>query len=327
MKNAILLIILAFSGLLFSCKESSIDPNTQTPTVNTKAQSEALLKGSTWVLYSSSSNKDAAEPKIITLGSDYSYTSKRTTNTKVSYGYWSLSSSGDTLIIYGNDTIISQVQDVNYFKITKLNNEELNFELRNNSDYATFEFLSIPNNSIYAIAGNIDNTKNLSLNNASFTAFWDVCSGSPDYNCTFGKGEFKVNKTKFVFYFSKAPSDFALNNDTKNGNLYKYGVGYISLTNKPYEELTIINSDNRDTFLASIIGVIDNRAILYQNSAPETSNGYARDWESRFPVGYSFGKGLIFNTNETFDEWILGEYPITMKVDTNLDSFTFPNWY
>lgn len=331
MQKQILLFAFILAGALFSCKDSTINPN-QSGQVFSKTSSEALLANTSWVLYSYSTSKydGALRPEIITLHSDFKY-ERRWLNLPVYHtGSWSISSGGDTLIVNAIDTATKVPFEIKY-KISKLNTDELNI---NSED--VFEYLNVPMNASYAIAGNINNSKNISLANSHIAVLWSAFNGYTNTTYIYGKGELKSDKTKFVAYLTEAPPLSALY--CPKGFNYKFGLGYIVLTNIElnqnqtvgYEYDSLHQTDGY-TYLFDevVIGALENRAFLYQNMKPEQADNLPFVWLIRFPSGYSFAKGVSGQNNQK-DEWSLESTYLSLynlRTDSDPTTYVFPNWY
>lgn len=138
---------------------------------------------------------------------------------------------------------------------------------------------------------------------------WSVSSGSPDYIYGFGSG----NSTGVTFQVSldKAPPTEAL-------NVGKVGVGIVILypagMMPPEGKLT-------EATLNQGIGAAGEYAIIYKApGAPSQS------WISKFPEGYSCGKGAPPEPGSNFESFAPVDCSeITIIVD-DIDKIDFVNW-
>lgn len=161
------------------------------------------------------------------------------------------------------------------------------------------------------VSGTVNNRSGVAIpQNARIVVAWVVSSGSPDYTYVFGEGTLRNGSSGFSVRFDEPPPPEALNS---NG----LGVGI---------PLLVAGSDIQpgmrleDADLSSIRGAAGQYAIIYVADDPAG----LQDWVTRFPRGYSVGRGVKrANQFDAFEPVAPGS--VELIVD-DLENIEFVNW-
>jgi hypothetical protein len=152
---------------------------------------------------------------------------------------------------------------------------------------------------------------------------WQVSSGSPDYEYSFGEGSIDVPTMTYRIEVPHEIPDVACNR--RGDTTMRAGVGYIILFNDPDGSLKsgmVIGDDP----LPDLAGAVSKILIVYRQGNDAACREY-RSWLPDFTTGFSLGMGadggpnkkdiLVPVSSDTKPELLISSDP---------EDFEFPNW-
>lgn len=147
---------------------------------------------------------------------------------------------------------------------------------------------------------------------AKLVVLWSVPSGSPDYLYKFGEGT--SSGATFTLPLQTPPPAEALNRA-------ELGVGLVLLMPTSFSQADGRYEDE-DVFFDALIGAAGQYAIIYKASEQVSTPS----WVSRFPAGYSCGKGVAAPAGSSFDTFepvACASINVTVDDAANIE---FVNW-
>ncbi len=307
MRLIVFLSLLLISILLFSCKESSVDP-----VENNKLSREQVMQyigQKTWILAKSSFGGDWA-PSQTNFESDGKLMWKRffVSDPKMEQGgIWQINAKGDSLIITGKETkrfYISYMDDVT-LKLIDDNSQLVEFWGITKMEYA------------FVLAGSINNKLNLKLeSDYKVHINWLVDSqNNGDYSYIWGHGNIDVVRNRFFVLLNSLPPQAALSTSPDG---FSIGVGYVFLSKIDHADGIVEDKSVEN----SLVGVINDRSIIYlDNDVPQSAEP---EWLAlSFKKGWNYAKGT-YGGNK--DGWSSTQAINVEMIIDSTKNFTFPDW-
>lgn len=162
-------------------------------------------------------------------------------------------------------------------------------------------------------------------------AVWSVNSTSPDYSYVFGEGTLDTVNGRFSFSFMSYPPEVALNGtglDSTDLDFARLGVAYIIAVYDSAGKIKVGTKiyDLKDDEV-TLVGAVNNTAIIYRRGADKPCSEF-RPWLPAFTVGYGIGQGAPNPQGSGYDIFVpvSSGSELQLLIDSDPESFTFPNW-
>ena len=319
MKKMMFVIIAVFSSLMFSCSESTVNPN------DSKEQKEINLTKNVWVFSSSTTTKLPATTKFKFEKDGKLYGLKES---EWNTGTWSFDYNSNLLILDG-------LTDVDSTTLVSVNENKLVLKVTidNIVTELTYipEVIEMPKLTINGKITFDPSITNQDLTGAQVCILWFT----PDIEKNmkvYGIGTIDAKNKTFSI---EANSSFPINLFTEAfpGIDGYFNMGYICLIwNENLKNGQIISPKITNLESPVLFGCVEDRAIHFiQGDYKKWS--YNNMWHGDFIQGYNFCKGWYNENQQEHDGWEVDttNSQIIIKVlqfhgSWSMKDFKFPNW-